>query len=404
MKIALVHDYLAQDGGAEKVLEALHEIWPEAPIHVLFHDKEKIDRFRQAKIEESFLSKFPFVESKYQWYLPLMPVATESHELKDYDIVISSTSAFAKGVLTTPDTLHISYCHTPTRYLWSETHEYIANLDYNPIIKKMLPGLIHKLRIWDKMSTDRVDKFLCNSQTVRSRINNYYRRESEIIYPPVETNKYEIAEEVDDYFLAGGRLVSYKQFDLLVQVFNRLGWELKIFGSGPEREKLEQKSKSNIKFLGRVSDQKKSKLYRHAQAFLHPQTEDLGLTAIESMASGRPVIAYREGGATETVVFGKTGVFFEEQSWSCLLDCLLNFKTGDWNSSEIRRWAQNFSKSRFKQEIKQFVYDCYEEHKQGLKQEKIGFETENKEEDSNQKQVLFSFSTPDSTSKKPKQD
>ncbi|MFB6181573.1 MAG: glycosyltransferase [Candidatus Magasanikbacteria bacterium] len=395
MKIALVHDYLSQDGGAEKVLEAFHEIWPDAPIYVLFHDEDEITQFKDAEVKESFLSKFPFSKSKYQWYLPLMPMATESHNLDEFDVVLSSTSAFAKGILTPPSTLHISYCHTPTRYLWTETHEYIEDLNYNPLIKKMLPTLIHRLRMWDKMSTDRVDQFLCNSETVRKRINNYYRRESKVIYPPVETSKYGIAENTEDYFLAGGRLVAYKKFDLLVEVFNRLGWNLKIFGSGPEEKKLKKRSKSNIDILGRVSEEKKIDLYQHAQAFLHPQVEDLGLTVIESMASGRPVIAYNEGGAKETVIPGKTGVFFNKQSWDSLLDTIINFETGGWNSSEIRRWAQNFSKSNFKQKLKEFVYDRYEEHKKDLNQSKIELKERNEKEDESREQVLFSFSKVD---------
>ncbi|MFB6226012.1 MAG: glycosyltransferase [Candidatus Paceibacteria bacterium] len=396
MNIALVHDYLSQDGGAEKVLEAFHEIWPDAPIYVLFHDEDKIDRFNTDKINQSFLSKLPFVSSKYRWYLPLMPMATEHHNLDEFDVVLSSTSAFAKGVLTPPDTLHISYCHTPTRYLWTETHEYIEQLDCNRLVKKILPGLIHRLRIWDKMSVDRVDQFIANSETVRKRINNYYRRESEVMYPPVETNKFEVSQETKDYFLAGGRLVSYKKFDLLVQVFNRLGWKLKIFGFGPEKEHLKDIAKSNIEILGKVSEQKKVELYKHAKAFLHPQVEDLGLTAIESMASGRPVIAYREGGATETVKEDVTGVFFEEQSWKCLLDKLLGFEPKGWDQDEIRSWAQNFSKFDFKKEIKEYVYDRYEEHKKGLEQGGMGFKGGEQSEDNlqeEQEQVLFPFSS-----------
>src|SRR3989339_608084 len=233
MKIALVHDYLSQDGGAERVLQSFHEIWPEAPIFVLFHDKKKIDSFVNADIRESFLSKLPFVKNKYQWYLPLMPIATEKHDLSEFDVVLSSTSAFAKGILTKEDGLHISYCHTPTRYLWSDTHEYIQDLKYNFLIKLFLPRLIHKLRIWDKNSVDRVDNFIANSHTVLKRIKKYYRCKSDVIYPPVDLDKFFISKEVGNYFVTGGRIVNYKRFDLVVQAFNRLGFKLKIFGDVP---------------------------------------------------------------------------------------------------------------------------------------------------------------------------
>lgn len=360
MKVALVHDYLAQNGGAEKVLEAFREIWPDAPIYVLFHDKEKMSRFEN--VRESFISKFPFVKSKYQWYLPLMPMATESHDLKGFDVVLSSSSAFAKGVLTQPNTCHISYCHTPTRYLWTETHDYIKNLNYNFAVKAILPALIHKLRMWDKMSAHRVDSFIANSNTVEKRIDKYYDRESRVIYPPVETEKHALKEKKQDYFLAGGRIAAYKRFDLIVNVFNRLGYKLKIFGTGPKWwSDIRKKAKDNIEFLGWVSEDKKIELLSGARAFIHPQVEDFGITAIEAMASGTPVIAYNKGGATETVKEGKTGVLFGEQSWESLLDAVLNFDHKGWNPKEIRTWAEKFSKDRFKKEIKDFVTRSYEQ-------------------------------------------
>src|SRR3989338_10469480 len=173
MKVALVHDFLSQDGGAERVLRALHELWPEAPIFVLFHDRESYAELNEADVRESFIRFLPFSRKHYKWYLPWMPLATERYNLHDFDVVISSSSAFAKGVLTRPDTLHISYCHTPTRYLWTDTHEYIADLKYNRLVKAVLPKLIHKLRLWDKMSVDRVDYFVANSGTVHSRIQKY---------------------------------------------------------------------------------------------------------------------------------------------------------------------------------------------------------------------------------------
>jgi len=368
MKVALVHDYLSQDGGAERVLKAFHELWPEAPIFVLFYDKNKIDGFEDVEIRQSFISKLPFGKTKYQWFLPWMPLATERHNLHDFDVVISSTSAFAKGVLTRPDTLHISYCHTPTRYLWTDTHEYIEELKYNRLVKAFLPKLIHHLRIWDKMSVDRVDHFIANSGTVRNRIQKYYRRDSDIIYPPVDTQNFEISEDIGDYFVTGGRLVPYKRFDLVIQVFNRLGWPLKIFGTGPEMKKLKKLAKDNIKFLGRVDDEEKARLLSHARAFIHPQVEDLGITPIESMAAGRPVIAYPIGGAGETIIPGETGVFFKEQSWESLFDTILHFNHEMWDSQKIRNRAEKFSAYNFKDRVERYVGDRYEEFRQGMDQ------------------------------------
>lgn len=359
MRIALVHDYLSQDGGAERVLRAFHELWPEAPIFVLFHTKGNVEGFQYADIRESFLRWLPFGRTRYQWYLPWMPLATERLNLHDFDLVISSTSAFAKGVLTRPDTLHISYCHSPTRYLWTDTHEYIADLKYNRLIKAFIPPLIHRLRLWDKMSVDRVDHFVANSGTVRNRIQKYYRRDSDIIYPPVDTASFQIAPEIKNYFVSGGRLVPYKRFDLLVAAFNRLRKPLKIFGTGPEMARLQRMAKSNIEFLGRISDAEKAHLLARAQAFLHPQVEDLGITPLESMAAGRPVIAYGVGGATETVIPGQTGILFHEQNWESIVHSVLQFDARAWDSQKIRTWAERFSAENFKRRMKQYVDGKY---------------------------------------------
>lgn len=367
MKIALVHDYLAQDGGAERVLKAFHELWPDAPIFVLFNKKGSVAGFESADVNQSFIGKIPGAKNRFQWFLPWMPLATERHNLHDFDVVLSSTSAFAKGVLTRPDTLHISYCHTPTRYLWTDTHEYIADLKYNRFVKAMLPRLIHKLRIWDKASTDRVDHFVANSNTVRQRIEKYYRRGSDIIFPPVDTHQFSLGK-TKDYFVTGGRIVRYKRFDLIVAAFNRLGYPLKIYGSGPELEHLKKHAKPNIEFLGRVSDKEKAMLLSHAKGFIHPQLEDFGITPVEAMASGCPVIAFGEGGVTETVIPGKTGVFFHEQTWESLFDAVLNFDANTWDRAAIQKHAQTFSLDRFKTRIQQYVALRYDELKQELNQ------------------------------------
>lgn len=368
MKIALVHDYLAQDGGAERVLKAFHEIWPEAPIFVLFHDPKKVGGFDQEKIRESFLARFPFVKSKFQWFLPLMPIATERHNLEGFDVVLSSTSSFAKGVLTSPETMHISYCHTPTRYLWSDTHSYIADLPYSPIIKMFLPRLISHLRLWDKMSADRVDHFIANSETVRTRIHKYYRRDSTVIHPPVEFDAFRAESEIENYYISGGRLVPYKNFDLVIRAFNRFGRPLKIFGTGPEMKHLKEIARPNIEFLGQVSDREKADLLSKSLAFIHPQVEDFGITPVEQMAAGRPVIAYAAGGATETVIAGETGLFFPEQTWESLYDALLHFDPTNWDGQKIRQEAGRYRTENFKENIRSYVTNRYEEFKQGFKQ------------------------------------
>lgn len=361
MKIALVHDYLSQDGGAERVLKALHEIWPEAPIFVLFHDRKKINYLDNEKIRESWLSKMPFIDNIFQWYLPLMPLATEQHHLQGFDLVFSSSSGFAKGIITSPSTLHICYCHTPPRFLWGDGNNYLSDLKNSRLIKTFLPPINHYLRLWDQTSAQRVDHFVANSQTVQKRINKYYRRLSDIISPPVDTHRFKTADKLGDYFVAGGRLVPYKRLDLAIKVFNRLQKPLKIFGIGPEYKYLKNLAKSNIEFYGKISEDEKALLLSQALAFIHPQKEDFGITPIESMAAGRPVIAYGQGGATETVIPNETGVFFDKQTWESLLNTVLNFDAQNWNSEKIRAHAQNFSADRFKSEVQKFVGEKYSE-------------------------------------------
>jgi glycosyltransferase involved in cell wall biosynthesis len=369
MKIALIHDYLAQDGGAERVLKAFHELWPEAPIFVLFHNPEKVPQFNGAKIIQSYLGKLPFISSHFQWYLPLMPRATEQYDLREFDVVLSSTSAFAKGIITDPHTLHISYCHTPARFLWSDAHDYVAELPQNRIAKALfLKPLLHRLRLWDHQSAARVDHFIANSHTVERRIIKYYRRESTIIYPPVETNNFHTSPTIGDYFITGGRLVPYKRFDLAVHAFNRLRYPLKIFGVGPEYERLKTMARKNIEFLGRVSEEEKAQLLSQAKAFIHPQLEDAGVTPLEAMASGRPVIAFAGGGAAETIIPGETGTLFLHQTWESLLDATLHFNQTSWDSARIREHAEQFDTNRFKAAISRVVHDRHEEFQHNLKQ------------------------------------
>ncbi len=360
MKIALVHDYLVQDGGAERVLQALHEIWPDAPTYALLYDPEKMGAsFRGKEIHTSFLQNVPFALKNYKWFFPLMPVATESHDLSEFDVVLSSASAFAKGVITRPDTLHVCYCHTPTRYLWSDTHSYVDESAMPGPIKKIVPPLLSGIRVWDRLAADRVDEFVANSETVRRRIKKYYGRDSAVIHPPVDTDRYSPSPMFRNYYLAGGRLVAYKRFDLVVRAFNKLGVPLKIFGVGPEMASLRRDARSNIEFVGRVDEKTKAELYRNAIAYIHPQEEDFGITAVEAMASGRPVIAYRKGGAVETVAEGTTGVFIDEQRWEALADEVARFDPTMFDPRLIREHAQQFDTEIFKEKIRDYVDDAW---------------------------------------------
>lgn len=369
MKVALVHDYLTQDGGAERVLRVLQELFPDAPTFVLFHHPSTPNLLMPEKdIRTTFLHYLPFIKGHYQWYLPLMPFATERHNIQDFDVVISSTSAFAKGIITPPGTLHISYCHTPTRYLWTDTHSYIKELNYPWIIKAILPSIISRLRLWDQMSAQRVDHFIANSEVVKERIQKFYRRDARVIYPPVDISAYSPASHPEDYFLTGGRLVSYKRFDLVVQAFNRLGIPLKIFGTGPEETALQERALPNIEFLGRVDDKTLKELYRNAIAFINPQVEDFGLTAIESMASGRPVIAYAEGGALETVKENINGIFFHEQTWESIADAVLHFDHARFVPADVRASIEKFDAAQFKKQLQDTVTALTEDYKKGVRQ------------------------------------
>lgn len=355
LKIALIHDHLVQDGGAEKVLKAFNEIYPQAPIFTLVLDKKNTNPyFIDKEIRTSFLQRIPLGVIKYQWWLSLMPVATEYQNLMDYDLIISSASSFAKGVITKPGAIHVCYCHTPTRYLWNDSHNYLRELKVYKLIKKTLPLTLNKLRVWDRLAADRVDYFIANSQTVAERIKKYYGRDSLVIYPPVDLDKFSISNQPKKYYLAGGRLVPYKKVDLVVKTFSRLEIPLKIFGVGPELKRLKKIARKNVEFLGKVNDEKRAELFRDCIAYINPQEEDFGITTVEAMASGRPVIAYRKGGATETVIDGVTGEFFDEQIWEELADRVVRFKD-IYNPLIIRAHAEQFSVENFKRKLIEYL-------------------------------------------------
>jgi glycosyltransferase involved in cell wall biosynthesis len=366
-RVALIHDHLGQDGGAERVLAVLQDMYPDAPTYTLVHNPQRANAvFNDRDIRTSFLQKMPLGKTHYQWYLRWMPNAVERYDLTEYDLVISNSASFARGVITLPQTLHIDYNHSPTRYLWSDTHRYVEELTYPGFVKAFVPFLLTRIRQWDRIAAFRPDIFFANSRNVQRRITKYYRRDSLVMHPPVETSAFSLAERVGDYFLIGGRLVAYKRYDLAIRAFNRLGLKLKIFGTGPEEQRLREMAKSNIEFVGKVNFDELKKLYRECLAFLHPHEEDFGITLVEANASGRPVIAYAAGGALETMVPGVTGVFFEEQEWESLADAVMRFEAERFDSAKIRQHAEQFDTKHFKQRFSSAVDDAYARHLQTL--------------------------------------
>jgi len=356
MRVALVHDYLNQYGGAERVLEALCEIWPEAPIFTLIYDKQRTGlAFEGRKIKTSFLQKIPFVRAHHRPFLMLMPLGVEKFDLSKYDLVISDSASFAKGVIVRPKTRHICYCHTPTRYVWDDSHKYIREFSYPGFIKNLVPPFLSYLRLWDEAASARPDLYLANSNFVAQRIKKYYDRSSTVIYPPVKTSNFFVSNKIDDYFLLVSRFLPYKKIDLAIEAFNRLGWPLKIIGDGPEGNQLRKIAKANIEFIGLVPEKKLRDYYVRCRALIFPQEEDFGIVAVEAMAAGRPVIAYEAGGALEIIKEGETGIFFKEQTVDSLVAALRSFKIEKFFPQRIREQASRFDKEVFKKKIKEFV-------------------------------------------------
>jgi len=364
MRIALVHDYLVQYGGAERVLECFSEIFPYAPIYTLIYSKELMrGKFSKKNIQTSFIQKIPFSKSNHRIFPLFMTFGVEQFDFSDYDVALSDSSGFAKGVITGPETLHICYMHTPMRYAWDDCQKYTSDFYFPRLIKKVVPFFMNYIRLWDKVSADRPDKIIANSNFVARRIKKYYQRESEVIHPPVNLEKFYLAEKQEDYFLMVGRLIAYKRFDIGIKAFNKLGLKLKIIGRGPDLAKLKKIAGPNIEFLGRVSDEKLAKYYAQCRAFIFPQEEDFGIVAIEAMASGRPLIAYKGGDIVEHVEDEKSGIFFEKQNEQDIISAVEKFEKMQFNSDYIRRSVLKFDKSLFKAKIKEYIEKELEKNK-----------------------------------------
>ncbi|MFH1048135.1 MAG: glycosyltransferase [Patescibacteria group bacterium] len=381
MKIAIVHDFLTYWGGAEQVLLSFHRIWPDAPIYTLLYD-EKIVReyFPGAKIKASFLQKFPkFLRRRKKYLLPFAAIAPETIDLKDFDLVISSSSSFAKGIIVKPKTIHISYCHTPTRFLWDWYFEYLRENELGMIKKSFVLAILHYLRMWDKSVADRVDYFIANSISTQKRIAKFYRTKSQVIYPPVDTNKFKVQSSPKDkptgqakfkvkerdYFLIVSRLSAYKKIDSAIEAFNKLDWPLYIIGDGEQKEYLKSIAGKNITFLGFVKEKDLPGYYRNARALIFPGEDDFGIAPVEAMSAGTPVIALRKGGAKETIIEGVTGDFFDYSAAPLIAEAVVRFSENEkkYNREIIARHAEKFSRERFEREIKDYVRKIVDEEK-----------------------------------------
>ncbi len=357
MRIAIVHDYLMQIGGAERVLRALLQLYPDAVCYIpVFNHRLLKSQFDGIDVVPSFLQHFAH-RFTYKLMLGLYPVAIEAYDLRHYDVVISSSSSFAKGVITTPDTIHINYCHTPSRFIW-RYHDYLNEQDMSFQQRIIARSLIGRLRNWDYIAAQRVDYYIANSHNVSRRIQKHYHRTATVIYPPVEVERFHPEEaNQGEYYLIVSRLLRYKRVDLAIAACKQLNVPLIVIGDGPDMRRLRRMAGPKTKFLGYVTDTEVTKAMAHCRALLLPGEEDFGITSLEAMASGRAVIAYGRGGALETVTPGLTGLLFYEQAVDSMVECMQEFEKVDFDSRRLRAWAQRFDVSEFKRQIKSFVED-----------------------------------------------
>lgn len=368
MKIAIIQEWLVTVGGSDKVVKAIYDVFPEADIYTLVAKKEICDELGipWEKVHTSFIQKLPWGTKKHRAYLPLFPFAVEQFDLRGYDVVISSSHCVAKGVLTKEDQLHISYVHSPIRYVWDMYNEYLEESNLTKGLKSWLVRyLLHRIRKWDMLSSFRVDYYICNSDYVGRRIKETYRRDSVTIHPNIDISRFELCEEKQDYYLTSSRLVAYKKIDAVIEAFNQMtDKKLVVIGGGPNLEAYKKLAGPNVEVMGyQPFDVLKEKM-QHAKAFVFAPDEDFGMIPIEAESCGTPVIAYGHGGSLETVCDGKTGIFFKEQTADAIIDAVKRFESmGDqpFSPRDCREWAESFSEERFKREIKEFVESKYKE-------------------------------------------
>jgi glycosyltransferase involved in cell wall biosynthesis len=362
MKAALVHEYLNQLGGAERVLKNFLEIWPDAVLHVLIFDSKKTNgEFDSYTKQISFLDKLPLAHTHHRLLISIMPIAIEHFDFSEFDVVISDSSSFAKGIKT--DKLHICYCHTPTRYLWTQ-HDYLAKQQYPEVFKQLGKPALALLKKWDYKAAQRPNFFIANSKNIQDQIKKYYNRDSIVIPPPVDTSKFYPDGEKQGYFLAASRLEPYKKIDVIIEAFNELRLPLKVVGKGTVKEDLKKLAKSNVEFVEIESDDELRKMYSSAKAYVFAAEEDAGIMIVEAQACGTPVIAYGKGGALETIKEGITGEFFKDQTKESIMEKLKSFDASKYNPALIRDNALQYDNKIFQKKIKEFV-----EEKLGRQQE-----------------------------------
>ena len=369
MKVALVHDWLNGMRGGEKVLEVFCELFPQAHLYTLFHEKGKMSRtIEEMDIRTSFIQKMPGVYSRYRYYLPLFPKAIESFDFSAYDLIISSSHCVAKGATPAPGAKHVCYCHTPMRYVWDMYDQYFGQ-GRGGIAGKVMPLFRKHLQKWDVRASERVHRFIAISEHVRDRIRRHYGREADLIYPPVDCARFTPAKDVEDYCLIVSAFAPYKRLDIAVEAFNRSGRPLKVIGNGHESSKLRRIAAKNIEFIGWRDDETLAHYYAHCRVFIFPGEEDFGIAPLEAQAAGRPVIAYGKGGALETVVplnprdgaktpgAAPTGVFFYEQTPDALNQAVEIFdrNANRFNPAAARRNALRFDRAAFKQRFADYL-------------------------------------------------
>ena len=356
MRVALVHDYLNQEGGAEKVVDVFCSMFPGAPLYTsVFDAKAMSKRWQSVEVRTSFMQKVSPRLKIAKMLLPLYPSAFESFDLTGFDLVLSSCSTFSKGVLTPPGATHVCYCHNTTRPLWMY-HEYVAREHLGRGQRAILPPIVSTLRLWDFAAAQRVDHFIANSKTTAARIRKFYRREAVVIEPPIRVAEFEGPEcRIEPYFLVVARLQSYKRIDLAIEAANLLRVPLKVAGSGPDEARLRRLAGPTVQFLGRVSNPVRVQLYRRCCALIVPGEEDFGLNALEAQAAGRPVVAFGAGGSLETVVQDVTGVLFAEQSVDALAEALRGFNPVTYDPAACRLQAGRFDESMFKRRLRSYL-------------------------------------------------
>jgi glycosyltransferase involved in cell wall biosynthesis len=364
--VALAHDYLNQNGGAERVVEQIHQLFPTAPIYVSMYDRERMpEAYRGWDIHPSFMQHLPGVMRHHQQYLPLYPLAMASFNLAPYRLIVSSSSAFGKGVRVPRGALHVCYCHAPMRFAW-DYEAYAAREGFGRAVNIGIRPLLAALRRWDRATSARVDHFIANSRTIAVRIARVYGRDATVIYPPVETDRYApppgTPEEPEPFFFLVSRLVPYKRIDLAIQAANALGARLEIASTGRDRARLEALAGPTVHFLGWISDEEKREKYARCTATLFPAEDDFGIAQLEAMAAGRPVVAYGRGGSAESVRDGVTGILFPEQTAEAMVDAMRRVQSQSWDRQTIVAHARRFDASVFRTRMESFLAEAWERH------------------------------------------